>query len=104
MSYPKLIFGAGHLGMSFSTTAETGELLDYLKSQNIQHIDTARRYPGPKPGLSEKLLGESKAAESGFIIDTKINIPATGPNGSLTREKILESMADSSAALGVTQV
>lgn len=104
MSHPKLIFGAGHLGTSFPTTAETIELLRYLKSKNINHIDTARRYPSPKPGLSEKLLGESKAADSGFIVDTKINIPANGPSGSLTQENILESMEESCATLGVKQV
>ena len=103
-SSPKLIFGAGNLGVSFPTPAETIELLDFLKSQDIRHIDTARRYPGPKPGLSEILLGESKAVESGFIVDTKINIPATGPSGSLTREKILESIDESCASLKVKQV
>ena len=104
MSYPKLIFGAGHLGMSFPTTKETLELLNYLKSKNINHIDTARRYPSPKPGLSEKLLGDAKAAESGFVLDSKINIPASGPSGSLTRGKIQESMEESCATLNVKQV
>ena len=104
MSRPELIFGAGHLGIAFPTTTETIELLDYLKTQGIGHIDTARRYPGPKPGLSEKLLGDSKAVESGFVVDTKINIPASGPNGSLTRERILESVAESLETLRVKQV
>ena len=104
MSRPELIYGAGHLGITFPSTTETTELLDYLKTQSIRHIDTARRYPGPKPGLSEKLLGDSKAVEAGFVVDTKINIPASGPNGSLTREKILKSVAESLEILRVKQV
>lgn len=71
MSYPKRIFGAGHLRTSFSTIAETIELSAYLKSQNISRTDTACRYPSPKPGLFEKPLRESKAVERGFVLDTK---------------------------------
>lgn len=105
MSQPTLIFGSGNLGLSFSTPDKAAELLQFLQSKGISHIDTARRYPALHPGLSETLLGQANAAERGFIVDTKIKVtPENGPEGSLTKERIGESIKESLEALGVSQV
>lgn len=103
------IFGAGFLGIDFSTPEESLTLLEFLTANNISRIDTARRYPALSPGLSETTLGSAKAAELGFEIDTKIQVAAAaaagGPRGgSLSAGAISASVAGSLAALGVESV
>lgn len=101
---PHAIFGAGFLGVDFATTPELSTLLNFLKASNVRRIDTARRYPATSPGLSETMLGKTSAAELGFVIDTKINVPLTGPESSLTATAIYASVDESLAALGVESV
>ena len=101
---PHAIFGAGFLGVDFATPPELVTLLDFLKARNVRRIDTARRYPAISPGLSETMLGKTKAANLGFEIDTKINVPLTGAESSLTATAIYASVDESLAALDVESV
>lgn len=104
MSPPTLIFGAGFLGVNFATSSELQLLLEFLQKNEIKRIDTARRYPAINSGRSEQLLGEVKAAEQGFTIDTKIKVVGSDASGSLTAAKIKESILESLEALRVTEV
>lgn len=64
----KIIYGGGGLANYAGHTASTvAEVLDYLEKEGIKTIDTSEIY-----GDSEELLGQTKAASRGFIIDTKI--------------------------------
>lgn len=101
---PNVIFGAGFLGVDFATPSELQTLLDFLKAKNVRRIDTARRYPAISPGLSETSLGNAKAIDLGFAIDTKINVPPTGAEGSLTAVAIYASVHQSLTALDVESV
>lgn len=79
-------------------------LLSSLKRLSITRIDTARRYPSSSSGKSETLLGDVKAAEMGFVIDTKIKVLGTSFAGSLTKENIFKSVEESLEALGIESV
>ena len=104
MGNPKTIFGAASFGMSFVTLENVQEVLDYLKENNITHLDTAGRYPPTSPGRSEELIGESKAASQGFTIDTKILTLSPDHLGELTRPAIEKSLNTSLQRMGVEQV
>lgn len=104
MSPPALCFGAAFVGLDPATPQALISLLSSLTRLSITRIDTARRYPPSSPGKSETLLGEVKASEMGFAIDTKIKVPGTGAAGSLTREKILKSVEESLGALDIEKV
>ena len=86
----------------------------FLASHQVKRTDTAAYNPTTNPGQSEALLGKAKAAERGFVIDTKIRVVApcvglkeiarVGAKGSLTRSAIEASIENSLAALGVERV
>ena len=97
-------FGAGFVGVNFATPSELQQLLDFLRKNGINRIDTARRYPAVNSGRSEQLLGEVDAAGQGFTIDTKIKVVGSNASGSLTAAKIEESVAESLEALHVDEV
>lgn len=101
-----LHFGGGTIGEgAFATTDDTRKLLDTLAQCKIDHIDTAGVYPASAPGASEQLLGTAKAAQRGFVLDTKIKVTGDGPGQrSLTKEAIEESLTRSLTTLGVDQV
>lgn len=103
MSRPNTIFGCALIGINFNTPRRVQQLLDQLKSLEIDRLDTAARYSPSNPHSSEKLLGEVRAAKQGFIIDTKID---TGGDGSetLTAAAISDSMNQSAARLKVDKV
>lgn len=112
MSTPNIIFGSGSLGSpligkNFCAPEQVQELLDQLKALGITRIDSAARYSPGNPGGSETLLGQVRAADQGFIIDTKINITneaaATG-FGSLTGPAIAKSLDESFKRLNVDKV
>lgn len=73
MSRPTTLFGGALIGTSFTTPEQVHELLDPLISLGIGSIDNAARYSPTALRSSERLLGETRAAEQGFIIDIKIN-------------------------------
>lgn len=84
MSIPNALFGGAMIGNTFTTPEQVQELLDQLKVLQIDHIDTAARYPPGNPGRSENLLGEVRALEQGFTIDTKISPGSSSGDGSGT--------------------
>ncbi|KAJ5126682.1 hypothetical protein N7448_007461 [Penicillium atrosanguineum] len=107
MSRPNTIFGGGLIGTSFTTPVQVQELLDKLKALKIDRIDTAARYSPTNPGSSERLLGEVRAAEQGFTIDTKINSGGSASSdgsGSLTAAAINKSIDESFNRLKVDKV
>ena len=68
------------------------------------HLDTAARYPPTKYGRSEELLGQVKAVEQGFTIDTKVLATRPDGIGDMTRERIEESVSTSLQRLGINKV
>lgn len=104
MGNPKLIFGAASFGMNFVNLEDIQKVLDYLKENNITHLDTAGRYPPTSPGRSEELIGETKAALQGFTIDTKILTLSPDHLGELERSAIEKSLNTSLQRMGVEQV
>jgi aflatoxin B1 aldehyde reductase len=101
---PSILFGGTSLGDSFTTPDAVQSVLSLLESHNIYRIDTAGRYPPINPGRSEQLLRETKAADQGFTIDTKILARVGDGSGELTREKIEESLKESLERLGVAKI
>lgn len=107
MSRPNTLFGGALIGTSFTTAAQVQELLDHLKSVAINRIDTASRYSPTSPGSSERLLGEVRAQEQGFIIDTKTSTAGSSNSdgsGSLTAVNIDKSVKESFSRLKVDRV
>lgn len=101
---PKLIFGAASFGMNFVSPEEVQEVLDFLKQNNIIHLDTAGRYPPNSPGRSEELIGETKAASQGFTIDTKILTQGLNQHGHMEHSAVEQSLETSLCRMGVDQV
>lgn len=101
-----IIFGGASLGEgAFSTDESMVAVYDTLVAAKISRIDTARRYPKMAPGCSEQLLGSTRAINHGFAIDTKINVTSVSQSGgSLSKDKIKESIAASLTALRHSQV
>ncbi|KAI9927519.1 hypothetical protein MW887_003137 [Aspergillus wentii] len=104
MGNPKLIFGAASFGMNFVNLEDVQEVLDYLKENNVTHLDTAGRYPPTSPGRSEELIGETKASSQGFTVDTKILTLSPDHLGELERSAIEKSLSTSLQRMGVEQV
>ena len=103
MTQPNLVLGGAAIGSSYQTSDAVSELLVALKKHGISHIDSAARYPPTDPGRSEQLLGQAKAAEAGFIIDTKIDTEGDG-SGTLTAAAIANSLEASFNRLQVKKV
>ncbi|KAL2062011.1 hypothetical protein VTL71DRAFT_6277 [Oculimacula yallundae] len=107
---PSLIFGAGGIGKgvishSWIDASQTSSLLTTLESLDMLELDSAAAYPPGAPWVTEGLLGETKAAERGFIIDTKILAKGeNGRDGTLSEKGIDESLTKSLRLLGVKQV
>lgn len=104
MGVPRLIFGAALFGMNFANREDVQEVLDYLKENNITHLDTAGRYPPTSPGRSEELIGETDAASQGFVIDTKILALGPDQRGGMERSAVEKSIKTSLQRFGVEQV
>ena len=113
-----IIFGAGGIGEgrishTWTTPEQTSELLKSLDEIGLKQLDSAASYPPGSPWITETLLGQSKAAENDFVIDSKImpfRIPqgrdpkAKSGDGSLTEENIDESFKKTFELLGVEKV
>lgn len=98
-SHPRLIFGGSTIGDTYNTLESVVNLLKYLKSYNIDEIDTAALYPWTNIGMSETLLGQAGAAKQGFKIDTKILVTSKDANGTLEPAKIEKSVDTSNERL-----
>ncbi|KAF8858732.1 putative aldo/keto reductase [Acephala macrosclerotiorum] len=100
----KLIFGAGGIGEgsishTWVTGEQTSELLEALKELDLLELDSGASYPPGSPWVTEGLLGESKAAKKGFVVDTKILA-----QGGLSEAGIDASVKKSLELLGVHQI
>jgi aflatoxin B1 aldehyde reductase len=103
----RLIFGAGGIGEgaithTWTTSEQTSGLLNVLKELDLTELDSAASSPPGNPRASERLLGESRAAERGFVIDTKIE--RTAVSGGLSEAAIDASLKTSFELLGVNHV
>ena len=106
---PNLLFGAGGIGEgrishTWTSSEQTSELLDSLNELGLTELDSAASYPPGAPWTTETLLGESKAAEKGFVIDTKILNRQDSETKSLSEEGIKLSLEKSLELLGVKKV
>ncbi|TVY90233.1 Oxidoreductase [Lachnellula willkommii] len=102
-----LIFGGTRLGNpgwngvspEDASDEAAHQIFDILKKNNVNLIDTARRY-----GNSEAALGRLKAGtEHGFLIDTKW-VGGTLDPTSTTKDRIISDAKDSLAKLGIPKV
>ena len=108
MTSPNLVFGAGGIGTtakSFTYTWDdfdkVNSLLSTLRDLDVLELDSAASYPPGNPWNTETLLGEAKAGDKGFIIDTKV--AAHGGNR-LNDQGISSSIDRSLTLLGVEKV
>ena len=103
MSPPQLIFGCASIGAQFATKEDVIAILKTLSNTGIGRIDTAGRYPPTVPGLSQKLLGQAGVAQTGLVIDTKINVWGDGSD-TLTASNIDSSVKQSLGDLHLDKV
>lgn len=104
----KLIFGAGGIGgtekgftYTWDTTEKASSLLDTLEKLGLKELDSAASYPPGNPWNTETLLGQSKAVERGFTVDSKI-LGARGPM--LTDGQIVASVDKTLQLLGAKKL
>jgi aflatoxin B1 aldehyde reductase len=103
MTAKTFIFGGASIGDQFASLESVEKLLDCLQSLGITRIDVAGKYPPCAPGYAERLLGQAKAAERGFEIDTKIFCETDG-KGSLSEYAIEQSLLNSLKSLQTEKV
>lgn len=89
---------------SFQDPTNVSAFLDTVRDLGIGQIDTAARYPPDNEGGSERMLGTVKAPEKGFIINTKVLFSGNSSDGSLSREAVRKSVANSLETLGVDKI
>ncbi|KAI1169788.1 putative oxidoreductase [Nemania sp. FL0916] len=96
---PQLIFGTASFGLpvtEFADVEGVNDLLRTLRTLDIVRLDSGARYPPPKPGLSEQLIGDASDLSKSFLVDTKIfTDTATDGSGDLTTEAIASSVSRS---------
>lgn len=104
----KLVFGAGGIGgteKGFTYTWDTAEkassLLDTLEKLGLKELDSAASYPPGNPWNTETLLGQTKAVERGFVVDSKV-LGARGPM--LTDGQIAASVDKTLQLLGAKKI
>jgi aryl-alcohol dehydrogenase-like predicted oxidoreductase len=103
MTSPQIIFGCALIGMhGFGDEAAFGDVLATLHQGEVKQLDTAARYPPPKQGESERILGRSHSGDQGFLIDTKVLMGFD--EGELTSKAIDQSIQDSLSRLQINQV
>jgi aflatoxin B1 aldehyde reductase len=108
MAHPILFFGTAIFGSAQASSLTTPEavssLLSAVHALGITQLDTAARYPPDNTGESERLLGAAKAASSGFTINTKVLLAGSSPDGTLSRDAVRASVANSLKTLGVDKI
>ncbi|OAK96955.1 putative oxidoreductase [Phaeosphaeriaceae sp. SRC1lsM3a] len=96
---PQLIFGTASFGMDmtdFQDKEAVNTLLKTIRDLDIARLDTGARYPPLNPGLSETLIGTTRASSEAFLVDTKVFTDTrTDGSGDLKREAIEKSVVGS---------
>ncbi|KAI1101801.1 Aldo/keto reductase [Jackrogersella minutella] len=107
-SHPVIYFGTTTFGSShvpaLKDEANVSQFLDVLHDGGVSQIDTAARYPPDNHGGSERMLGSVKAHARGFTINTKVLFPGQNSDGTLSKQAVRESVANSLKSLGVDKV
>ncbi|KAI6087424.1 Aldo/keto reductase [Hypoxylon rubiginosum] len=97
--HPIIFFGTSTFGSSHVPALQdesvVSQFLDVLHDANISQIDTAARYPPDNHGASERMLGSVKAYSRGFTINTKVLFPGNSSAGTLSKEAVRKSVANS---------
>lgn len=105
MSRPHVIFGCALIGLqSFNDAKSLEEVITTLEAGGICQLDTAARYPPPKQGESERLIGQTNAGAKGFLIDTKVLMGFGDGDGELESQAIGDSIQGSLERLKIKQV
>jgi aflatoxin B1 aldehyde reductase len=110
MPTPNILFGAGGIGEgrishTWVTPSQVSELLVSLEELGLKQLDSGASYPPGSPWVTETLLGQSKAAEKGFVIDSKVLVTGSPPGaGHLSQENIRSSVRKTLDLLGVEKV
>ena len=97
----KIVFGTGGFGSAeafpeLQKPEDVQKLLEMLKSKGCTHLDTAQLYG---MGKSEDTIGEAKALEQGFTVDTKWLGGWLGKSWA-TQETVISSAKESLDKLG----
>lgn len=96
---PQIIFGTASFGMpstNFQDEPGVREVLQTLRDLGVGRLDSGARYPPPKPGRSEQLIGETSDLSQHFLVDTKVYTDtARDGSGDLTIEAIASSASNS---------
>ncbi|KAF4810866.1 Aflatoxin B1 aldehyde reductase member 3 [Colletotrichum tropicale] len=103
-STPQLIFGTARFGDKFTNAEQVQLCLDLLKEHHVQVLDTAGRYPAEAQGRSEELIGETKATQQGFQVDTKILAMSADHKWELSKQNIQQSVSDSLRRLKIPKI
>jgi len=99
MSKVKRVFGTGSFtkqGRGINTSEQVSQVLDILKQNGIDELDTARIYGA---GTSEEMLGEAREFEM-FIVSTKANPRAR----KLTKEGVSAQCDESLKAMNRSSI
>ena len=103
------MFGAGAIGTTakgftytWDTPEKVSELLSALKELDLVELDSAAVYPPGNTWNAETLLGQSKATEKGFIIDSKVTVDRPYPH--LDEEHVGLSIDHTLELLGTSRV
>ncbi|KAI2624540.1 Aldo/keto reductase [Hypomontagnella submonticulosa] len=106
--HPIIYFGTSTFGSSHVPPMQDEEnvarFLDVLHDNGVSQIDTAARYPPDNHGASERMLGRVKAPAKGFTINTKVLFPGQSSAGTLSKEAVRKSVANSLDVLGVKKL
>ncbi|KAI1206204.1 Aldo/keto reductase [Annulohypoxylon truncatum] len=106
--HPVIYFGTTTLGSSHVPALQdekvVSQFFDVLNSSGISQIDTAARYPPDNHGASERMIGRVKAPARGFIINTKVLFAGQNSDGTLSKEAVRKSVANSLKVLGVEKL
>ncbi|KAI1781268.1 Aldo/keto reductase [Hypoxylon cercidicola] len=101
--HPIIYFGTSTFGSSHVPALQdetiVSQFLDALRDGGICQIDTAARYPPDNHGASERMLGRVKAHARGFTINTKVLFAGNNSAGTLSREAVRKSVANSLESL-----
>ncbi|KAI0882615.1 Aldo/keto reductase [Annulohypoxylon maeteangense] len=106
--HPVIYFGTSTFGSSHVPTLQdeaiVSTFLDALNDGDVSQIDTAARYPPDNHGGSERMIGRVKAPARGFTINTKVLFAGQNSDGTLSKEAVRKSVANSLEVLGVKKL